>query len=120
MAPALLESSAHPADIGLVNLPEACFDDSGSRNEDDIRGYCLARSVSSKNLPQPPLRPVSTGGTPHASARDHPKPEWAALVEQEIAHEETTGDTPSFRVDFVKIRLPPQSLQAAGLLARVV
>jgi len=81
MAPAFLESSAHPAHIRSLDVLEAGLDDGVSCDEDDIRGYRFARLVLPKDFSQPALRPIAANGTSHTTAGDHPKAERATLVQ---------------------------------------
>jgi hypothetical protein len=81
IAPAFLESSAHTAHIRSINLLEAGLNDGASSDEDDIRGYRLARLVLPKHFSQPALRPVATWSTSQATTGDHAEPNRPTFVE---------------------------------------
>jgi len=52
----------------------------------------------------------------HSTAGDDADPKRAALPEQEVTNKESSRNPSSFRVDFLKIRLPSQPIRATELL----
>jgi len=119
MAPAFLEKSAHTAYICSMDLLEAGLDDGTSCNEDDICRYRFARLVPPKHFAEPALGSVPPHRASQAPAGHHSQTKGALVLEQVIADEEPAGNTPSSRVDCVKIRLPSQPFEAAESLGGV-
>jgi hypothetical protein len=84
--------------ISRVNIPEACFFDRASRDENHVRGNIPRWFPLPENFPEKTLRSISRNGTANPATRDDTNSERALALLHDEGDEETTDDTPALFV----------------------
>ncbi len=95
--------------ISRVNIPEACFFDRASRDENHVRGNIPRWFPLPENFSEKTLRSISRNGTTNTAARNDTYPEWALAFLHDECDEETTDDTPSLFVRFYELSSLPET-----------
>lgn len=106
----LFKPPPHASDVLRLYFPVVRVENGSPRHEHYVRRYFGGRSLSTKDLPQQSLCPVSLDGSPDLPARDEAHPQAALAPRQDERYEVRAHPSPAFPIGPFEVRPLPQRL----------